>query len=390
MSLPELVERARAAARAGRLSEAVALYREAAAQAPADGNLQRNLGVLLLGSGAVEEAVAALTRATELEPELPAIRLPLARALEVRGDHQGAIRHYFRALVKAQLREQWLDEASTPRALWPLVQHASEVAALGRTQILMDLLTPLQTRFGRDALRRVATSLEGYLGVAPALPSSPDQRPRFLYFPGLREQRYYTRDEFAWVEALEERTDAIALEAESQWRLGLDLQPFLEFARPEEASAYLGTAQGAAWNALFFYRGGARFNAHHDTCPHTSAALAATDLVHIAGHAPEVCFSVLAPGTHILPHTGVTNIRLVVHLPLRIPEQCALRVAGQEHIWRRGEVMVFDDTFEHEAWNRSADTRIILLMDTWHPDLTPEERMAITEIIEGIGAFHRG
>ncbi|MBK8284293.1 MAG: aspartyl/asparaginyl beta-hydroxylase domain-containing protein [Ahniella sp.] len=390
MSLAALIERARSAARSGQLAEAITLFREAATLSPSDGNLQRNLGVLLLGHGAVDEAVAALTRATELEPELPAIRLQLARALEVRGDAEGAIRHYFRALVKAQLREQWLDEASTPKALWPLVQHASSVAARGRTQILMDLLTPQQARFGRDALRRVASALQGYLGVSPALPSSPEQRPRFLYFPGLREQRYYPRDEFSWVQGLEAQTDAIAMEAEHQWRLGQGLQPFLEFARPEEASAYLGTAQGAAWNALFFYRGGARFKPNHDACPITSGALAAADLVHIGGHAPEVCFSVLAPGTHILPHTGVTNIRLVVHLPLRIPEQCALNVSGQEHVWRRGEVLVFDDTFEHEAWNRSADTRIILLMDTWHPDLTPEERLSITEIIEGIGAFHRG
>ena len=112
--------------------------------------------------------------------------------------------------------------------------------------------------------------------------------------------------------------------------------------------------------------------------------------MEIAGHAPEICFSVLSSGTHILPHTGVSNSRVVVHLPLVLPGQCALTVAGIEREWQKGQLLIFDDTFEHEAWNRSDSDRVILLMDAWHPDLREAERIALAELVFQIGIFNRG
>ena len=98
----------------------------------------------------------------------------------------------------------------------------------------------------------------------------------------------------------------------------------------------------------------------------------------------------LAPGTHLLPHHGITNTRLVMHLPLIVPADCALNVidAGEHH-WREGELVMFDDTFAHEAWNRSPHTRVILLMDCWNPHLATEERQALRQIIEAISDFQR-
>ena len=82
---------------------------------------------------------------------------------------------------------------------------------------------------------------------------------------------------------------------------------------------------------------------------------------------------------------------MVAHLPLVVPPGCALHVLGEEpHAWREGEVMVFDDTFEHEAWNRSGELRVILLMDTWNPWLSEAERLACTRLVEGIGDFRLG
>ena len=53
-----------------------------------------------------------------------------------------------------------------------------------------------------------------------------------------------------------------------------------------------------------------------------------------------------------------------------IPEDCALRVGGEDHHWREGEVVVFDDTYDHEAWNRSERTRVVMIFDLWNPFLT--------------------
>jgi aspartate beta-hydroxylase len=77
-----------------------------------------------------------------------------------------------------------------------------------------------------------------------------------------------------------------------------------------------------------------------------------------------------------------------MHLPLQVPSACALNVIGVgEHHWKEGELMMFDDTFQHEAWNRSNATRIILLMDCWNPHLTGAEQMAMKQLIETITGF---
>ena len=139
---------------------------------------------------------------------------------------------------------------------------------------------------------------------------------------------------------------------------------------------------------FFFYRHGQRYDDNHARCPRTSAVLDSLDLCRIPGQTPEILFSVLAPGTHILPHHGVTNTRCVMHLPLVVPEDCALHLVDRGvHHWREGELVMFDDTFLHESWNRSGSVRIIVLMDCWNPDLTRVERDAVTRIAQAIGAL---
>ncbi len=110
--------------------------------------------------------------------------------------------------------------------------------------------------------------------------------------------------------------------------------------------------------------------------------------MRIRDHAPETLFSVLRPGTHILPHRGVTNTRLVTHLPLIVPPDCALRVGGETHVWQTDRCVTFDDTFEHEAWNRSDQTRVVLILDCWNPDLSEAEQAAVTDLVEAIGDYN--
>ena len=96
----------------------------------------------------------------------------------------------------------------------------------------------------------------------------------------------------------------------------------------------------------------------------------------------------LKPHTHIPPHTGVANFRLLVHLPLILPGQCRFRVGSETREWRLGEAWVFDDTIEHEAWNDSDETRVILICDLWNPYLSVEERQAIAQVIAATDAYN--
>ena len=84
----------------------------------------------------------------------------------------------------------------------------------------------------------------------------------------------------------------------------------------------------------------------------------------------------------IPPHVGVTNSRLVCHLPLIVPDGCWFRVGAETRHWHPGEAFVFDDTIEHEAMNPSNELRIVFIFDIWHPDLSTVEREAVTALIE--------
>jgi len=72
-----------------------------------------------------------------------------------------------------------------------------------------------------------------------------------------------------------------------------------------------------------------------------------------------------------------------------VPEDCALVVGGERHAWREGRAVAFDDTYEHEAWNRGARTRVVLILDVWNPHLTPAERDAVAALVAAMGDFNR-
>ena len=85
--------------------------------------------------------------------------------------------------------------------------------------------------------------------------------------------------------------------------------------------------------------------------------------------------SCLSPDSHIVAHNGPTNKKLRVYLPLLLERDSnVLRVEDHAVKLKEGQCIIFDDSFEHEAWNESADkSRFTLIFDIWHPDLTVEE-----------------
>jgi aspartate beta-hydroxylase len=346
------------------------------------------LGSNYLVLGKLDQAHRAFARTVELAPKAFVARLHYAHVLERLGREHAALVQYFGAITQAQAQQRWMSDATTAPPLQALVKHAMGFTYAGRQRLFESLLAPLRERHGESALRRVADCLRIYLGELPANYPDPRQRPKFLYFPELPTTAYFARDLFPWYANLEASFAAIRDELAAVMAAQEGIEPFLKFHKAEDAQGYLGGVEKPVWDAYFFYRHGQRYDDHYQQCPRTSAALDAVPLVRIREHAPEVCFSVLTPGTHILPHRGVTNARLVTHLPLVVPEQCAISVGGEQRVWREGECFTFDDTFEHEAWNRGTSTRVVMLLDVWNPHLSEVEREAVTLLVEGIGDFN--
>jgi aspartate beta-hydroxylase len=94
----------------------------------------------------------------------------------------------------------------------------------------------------------------------------------------------------------------------------------------------------------------------------------------------QIKFSVMKPGTHVWAHTGPTNTRIRGHLGLAGTAGAKIRVGDEIREWKEGDFIVFDDSFEHEVWHEGNKTRLVLIVDMWHPDLTEEEKNSLSPI----------
>ena len=383
---------ATAALQTGDLRRAVALLEQAVASHPGNANLHKNLGIAYRAAGEAQRALAAFTRAVELKPDQVAALFNQAGLLHELGRDDEALTSFIRAFDAADSLGMFLDAAKIPAGIRSLAEQGMAALRDARLRVFRVALAPVEREHGRAALERVWHCLESYLGLRPRIPLPAKQRPTFMAFPGLPDRAWYEHDEFPWMAELERHTPQIREELLAVLEKDEGFRPFVTMPREHPGAEYWKDLNHSpSWNAFFFYRDGERFVDNHARCPVTSRALDAAPLNRVADHSPEALYSILKPGAHIPPHTGVINVRLVVHLPLIVPSatECGIRVGGEARGWTEGRCIAFDDTYEHEAWNKSGKTRVVMIFDVWNPALTLPEREAMRVAIEELGRFNR-
>lgn len=372
------------AARRGDDQQAQSCLAQAQAASPGAPEVALQQAYLQVDGGDLGAAAATLAGLLQRRPGDFVAWLLLGQVFEMAGQRELAVRAWFQALHYGRTAGQLTSMASTPPAFRPVIEQIIGVVGTQQYAAVEAGLARMREQFGADEMKRLDHALAVYAGKSRHDPPNPHQRPKFLYFPGLPEGPYHDPYLHPWTQRLVDGYDDIRREALAVLQADTGIEEFLTFAPGQRRDAYLGgSGPRPSWDAFFFYRHGQRYDENHLRCPATSRLLDSIELCHVAGQAPEICFSVLQPGTTIMPHHGVTNTRLVLHLPLVVPPGCALNVrGGGEHAWREREPMMFDDTFEHEAWNRSDQQRIILLMDCWNPHLSEAERIATRHVVE--------
>jgi aspartyl/asparaginyl beta-hydroxylase (cupin superfamily) len=202
-------------------------------------------------------------------------------------------------------------------------------------------------------------------------------------YPGLASAGFLETKEFSGVAALEEATPVIQAEFQTLVRArAADLAPYVDHPAAHVASAeWSELGKSRKWSTLPLIQYGDPVAENAEICPQTIELYLATQPPAVPGRSPNLMFSILDPHTRIPAHTGVINTRLVLHVPVMIPEKCAIRVGEETRPWRIGEALVFDDTMDHEAWNDSDHLRVVLLGDLWRPELSPIERNAIAMLM---------
>lgn len=350
-----------------------------------------NLGAALSADGHFAAAEVALQAAIGEQPGFLFAHFWLGTVRQQSGQPDASLRTRVRALAEAERQGFLFSAAQLPAEARQHIDAAIEAVHRGREQMLAAALQPVRTRHGSTSLQRVEQALGRHVGKPAPQPTHPLQQPSFLFVPGLPDKPWWEHGAFPFLTALEGATDAIRAELLDVLANEGELEPYIDMPDGAPAAAtWRALNHSPRWSAYHLYRDGARVEAHCRRCPRTLAALEALPLLRIPGHGPEVLFSVLRPGTHIPPHTGVINGRLTVHLPLIVPADCgALAVAQEARTWQEGRCLVFDDSYVHEAWNRSAHTRVVLIFDLWNPALTLPEREALTAGITALGAFNQ-
>jgi beta-hydroxylase len=164
--------------------------------------------------------------------------------------------------------------------------------------------------------------------------------------------------DFPWTAALRTNWAAIRDEAVDVALRGR-AAPSLSTISPDHRSI----AQVNMWRSFFLWGYGFPIEDNLARCPVTARVVADVPGLNTA------FFSILAPGTHIPDHRGVTKGLITCHLGLVVPRDGDVRMRVDDRIvrWAEGETLVFDDTYRHEVWNDTASTRVVLLLQVDRP-----------------------
>lgn len=412
--------------RSGRLGEAVAVFRAVLHIDPNSIEALSFLGGHAFRAQRYVEARAAYERCVALRPGQAEFHFNLGTAREQLGDLQGAMASYLSAhrisprdarpalfagaaLEAAGRREEAAvmfslgdDVDPAMRALkndpnaHPEMRRRAAVADrvfrehfTGLHQSLVNEAEAAATkRVGKPVdLSRIRRAIWVQTHDRPFAYGAPKHAPSIFYLPDLDARTIMPNERLPWVGAVEAATQAIREEYLAAASAGVRMSPYV---KPDTRAPIWQTLRGNLdWSSLHLYEG-ARETPFARLFPRTLKALENADVVRVENGTPvEMFFSRLKPGTHIPPHFGACNNRLTVHLPLIVPDDCAIRVRDDVHVWREGEIFAFDDSFEHEAWNRSNSERVVLIFESHHPDLSADERRAIEHCFEGRGRWLR-
>ena len=368
--------------RSGNVPRARELFEKAVA---ADGNskvLWLNLANACRALRDKKSEAQALERALAIDPRYVLALLCKAQLLESLGASKKAFFFYEAAL------DSVASGAPVPPQSAAALTHANEVVLANRRELERFLereVAAVSSQHAAADQRRFEACRDVYLRKRRVYRNQPKQ----ILFPYLPEIEFFHREDFPWLDALEAATEEIAAEALAALagdRVGF--KPYVDFPPGAPIDEWTALNHSSKWSVYPLWHEGRQVDAHVQKCPKTAAVLAELPLCDISGCAPGAFFSLLTPHTRLPPHTGTTNTRSIVHLPLVVPPSCGFRVGAEERTWKKGEAWVFDDSIEHEAWNDSDEIRIILIFDIWNRLLSAAERDLVRALTLGIGRYY--
>ncbi|HXA37558.1 MAG TPA: aspartyl/asparaginyl beta-hydroxylase domain-containing protein [Phenylobacterium sp.] len=365
------------ALREGRGAEAEGHFQAIVAAGQATPAVWVGIALARRGSGDLAGEREALEAALRLDPREMRALIMMADHHAAAGDARAADSYYlaFARLAETGGDPAWQAEAKRARAM--IARFAAAYEEQLRHKLAPHALDQPQGRRMRRSLDLLLGKSEIYL-----------QQPRHFYFPELPNIEYADREAFPWLDRVEAATGDIRAELLRVLQEDGAFSPYVE-AEPNRPSFNdNGMIGNPDWSAFYLWKAGAPVAENVARCPAAMAALAEAPLCRIPGRTPSILFSLLRPGMHIAPHHGFMNARYICHLPLIVPEGCAMRVGSETRAWTEGRACVFDDSIEHEAWNRNPDQlRVVMIFDVWRPELSPAECDFVSSVLQAVDTY---
>jgi aspartyl/asparaginyl beta-hydroxylase (cupin superfamily) len=187
---------------------------------------------------------------------------------------------------------------------------------------------------------------------------------------------FFPLERFSWVAHIEENWTVIREEAEGLLEVHAELANFQDISKDQ-----IEITDDDRWKTFFLYGYGFEAKLGVEMCPQTAALMREIPGMRTA------MFSILSPRKHILDHRGPYKGVLRYHLGLIVPHDagaCRIRVGEDIRHWEQGKSMIFDDTFNHEVWNDTDETRVVLFVDVLRPLPSPDSAIN-RAIIKAIG-----
>jgi ornithine lipid ester-linked acyl 2-hydroxylase len=173
------------------------------------------------------------------------------------------------------------------------------------------------------------------------------------------DHTFFDQRDFPWIAQLEAGYPAIRKELDALLQYHDELPNFQDISTDQYE-----ITDDDRWKTFFFYGYGVQTSGSAERCPETERLLGTIPGMTTA------MFSIFSPNKRVPPHGGPYKGVLRLHLALMVPEPadaCGIRVGNDIRHWTEGRSLVFDDTFEHEAWNDTDGTRVVLFVDFKRP-----------------------
>ncbi|MEH2228583.1 MAG: aspartyl/asparaginyl beta-hydroxylase domain-containing protein [Nostoc sp.] len=247
-------------------------------------------------------------------------------------------------------------------------------------KFLFRLLKILKFLYPKGNIHHVEDSLKSYIGMTQK-DLNLNQPMGKLIYSGITHKPWYESYENDVLSLLSKTLEKRFDQIESEWLgyLSSDYKIIPKY-KPSDIFGESLKNQDEDWQYYLIWRQGKFTKAATSLFPNTVKII--SELNPFLYSFGEVVFINMKPGVILPPHTDDINISLTCHLGIQVPENCGINVGGETRSWSRGKTLFFDNSFEHGAWNKSHNNRIVLLIDLYHPELTKVEKYFLKFILK--------